>query len=291
MADKSSIDWCTASLNPFGWGCYGPGGSPSAPRICENCYAHNMSKGPYPRCDKCAEFIPHWHPEDLDKARGWKKPREIFWQSMGDMWHPYTPSAEILQVLNVANETPQHVHLFLTKNPSRYLDFASYLPKEGFYGVTIRNQAEANKLLPVIMKLSARGFKIFLSMEPLYSSVDFMDVGIAVCRAFKESLFPGFKQIIMGGENGRSATHPLHINWARSIRDQCNDAGIPFFFKGWGEWKFAETPLMGLKYGQLSKQPKICQTTEDALIFFKVGKEVSGRLLDGREHNDLAWRV
>ncbi len=298
MADKSAIDWCTASLNPFGWGCYGPGGTPSAPRRCENCYAHKMSRGPYARCKQCAEFVPHWHPEDLDKARSWKKPREIFWQSMGDMWHSYSPSHRILEVLEVARETPQHTHLFLTKNPSRYLDFTAYMPKDAaYYGVTIRNQDEASRLVPVILALSARGFCIYLSLEPLYERIDFRSACIPrnffdyQMLWFKESkLTIGIHQIILGGENGQRAKNPMASDWVRFIRDECLKAGVPFFFKGWGQWKTAETIWQANEYVQHVKTPKICQLPGSSLVYYNIGKKLSGRTLDGVEYNALAWR-
>ena len=290
MADNSAIDWCTASLNPFGWGCYGPGGTPKAPRVCENCYAHEMSRGPYPRCSKCAEFIPHWHPEDIDKALSWKKSREIFWQSMGDMWHQYTPSHRILEVLEVARETTQHTHLFLTKNPSRYLDFTAYMPKlNAYYGVTIRNQAEANQLMPVILALSARGFNVFLSMEPLYGEINFKKI---VLSALSEvDSFPAIHQVILGGENGRKSEHAMDREWVRSIRDHCAYVEVPFFFKGWGQWKIAEDIYQANKYIKHLKTPKVCQLPGDSLIYYSIGKKIAGRELDGLEHNDLAWRV
>jgi protein gp37 len=288
MADKSAIDWCTASLNPFGWGCYGPGGTPQAPRVCENCYAHAMSTGPYPRCKECAEFVPHWHPEDLDKARSWKKSREIFWQSMGDMWHPCSSATNILEVLVAANETPQHTHLFLTKNPSRYLDFTAYMPKENaYYGVTIRNQAEANRFMPVILALSARGFKVYLSLEPLYERVEFLMLAL---YHLDKQLINGVHQVILGGENGRSARHPMNPEWVRCIRDACSMINIPFFFKGHGQWKIAETIEQANEYTRNLKTPKICQLPGSSLVYYNIGKKLAGRELDGREHNALAWR-
>jgi len=289
MADKSAIDWCTASLNPFGWGCYGPGGTAKAPKLCENCYAHRMSTGPYARCKKCAEFVPHWHPEDMDKALTWKKPREIFWQSMGDMWHPCTQATRILEVLVAANATPQHTHLFLTKNPSRYLDFTAYMPKEkAYYGVTIRNQAEANQLVPVILALSARGFKVFISMEPLYENVNFMRAAIGGPKS--DTPFPGLSQVILGGENGQRSKHLMSSNWARTARNQCEAAGIPFFFKGFGQWKAAEDIYQANQYTQHMKSPKVCHLPGSSLVYYNIGKKIAGRELDGREHNALAWR-
>lgn len=306
MGDKSKIDWCTASLNPFGWGCYGPGGSPADPKICPGCYAFEMSKGPYPRCKKCAEFIPHWHPEDLDKARSWKKPREIFWQSMGDMWHLFSPAKKILQVLKVARETPQHTHIFLTKNPARYRVHLGALPKDVYYGATVRNQEEANKYAVELVRLAHMGFKVFVSLEPLYSEVDLSSLhvkledsewefdilaGKAVRLDAKEyDDIPILSGVILGGENGHKANHPLHPEWVRTVRDQCEAASVPFFFKGWGEWKHADDPQQCVEYLKIAKNPKIMGTRHDALLMYHIGKKAAGRDLDGQEYNELAWR-
>lgn len=80
--------------------------------------------------------------------------------------------------------------------------------------------------------------------------------------------------IIVGGESGSKA-RPMHPSWARSIRDQCAAAGVPFFFKQWGEWE-ADALLYTEARTGLRPPPKM-----------KIGKKRAGRLLDGREHNDL----
>lgn len=113
----SRIDWCDETVNPLGWGCYGPGGTPESPQPCWYCYAWRMSKGPYvPDCEQCKQFVPHWHPDVFDKLYRWKKPRKIFWQSMGDLFHPCTPAWQIETVLAAVKATPQHTHIFCTKN-------------------------------------------------------------------------------------------------------------------------------------------------------------------------------
>ena len=301
MADKSQIDWCTASLNPFGWGCYGPYGTPSSPKICPGCYAHTMSKGPYPRCKKCAAFIPHWHPEDIDKARSWKKPREIFWQSMGDMWHQFTKESYIDKVLEACIKTPQHTHLFLTKNPSRYLYFKhhGYLPKDNaYYGVTIRDQDEAVRYLPILLELAIAGFKTYISYEPALDEI-YLGKAAGSYATIDQSKGPGNLEIriaglvgvIAGGMNGRGSivkpTHPDHI---RSMRDQCIDLDIPFFFKGWGQWKYSDGPDKDLSSMNLREAQALRKFKGSEMLYRPMGKKKSGRLLDGREHNDLAWR-
>ena len=89
MADSSRIDWCDASINPLGWGCWGPGGTSANPKRCHYCYAHRAAHGPWAAqrgCPDCQRFIPHWHPEAIsllswlivgaDSTRGAKKPRK-----------------------------------------------------------------------------------------------------------------------------------------------------------------------------------------------------------------------
>jgi protein gp37 len=120
----TDIEWCDETLNPLGWGCYGPGGTPEKPQICEGCYALRWAKkSPWCRCEKCREFVPHWHPEALAKPLRWKKHRAIFWQDMGDLWHQAIPREQILETLKICWKTIQHTHIFLTKNPERYLEF------------------------------------------------------------------------------------------------------------------------------------------------------------------------
>jgi protein gp37 len=110
-------------------------------------------------------------------------------------------------------------------------------------------------------------------------------------------------QVILGGETGKNA-RPMHPDWARSIRDQCVAAAAPFYFKAWGEWKeiinqaggsyvveadepetFYHTPIKTIDRGKYERFRWV-----DGTRMLRVGKKTSGRLLDDREHNDLAWR-
>jgi hypothetical protein len=115
--------------------------------------------------------------------------------------------------------------------------------------------------------------------------------------------------IIVGGESGSEA-RPMHPQWARDIRDQCQAAGVSLFFKQWGEYLPVGQSLPGcgkvhgatavkpgrmkLHYGGTPKQePKHAfaehgvefASTADGLLTFRVGKKAAGRLLDGQEHN------
>ncbi|KKK59646.1 hypothetical protein LCGC14_3032300, partial [marine sediment metagenome] len=128
----------------------------------------------------------------------------------------------------------------------------------------------------------------------------------------------GLDWMIVGGESGPHA-RPMHPDWARSIRDQCAAWGVPFFFKQWGAWREAFSdecavvqdgmePREWTPYVNPDGSSGECcwyfhpdeddslsnwtgQPADNLAPMLKVGKNAAGRLLDGREHNDLAWRM
>ena len=81
--------------------------------------------------------------------------------------------------------------------------------------------------------------------------------------------------------------HPIHPQWLRSLRDQCLDA-VPFHFAGWGEWAPRTTHKENLT-GQEQHTAFIDGMPGDEFPeeyrMVKWGRERSGRLLDGQEHN------
>jgi protein gp37 len=88
--------------------------------------------------------------------------------------------------------------------------------------------------------------------------------------------------VIVGGESGAGAkTRPMHPDWARSLRDQCQAAGVPFFFKQWGDW----VPLRTTVGNEAAR--KATKISVGDTLMFRMGKKVAGRLLDGREWNEV----
>lgn len=163
-------------------------------------------------------------------------------------------------------------------------------------GVSVEDQTRADERIPDLLATPAA--VRFLSCEPLLGPVDLMHVDIGaymngltgreaheydpVCRwpllkPFRhlQSGFtsPGIDWVIAGGESGPGA-RPMHPDWARSLRDQCAAAGVPFHFKQWGEWRIADC--------ELGAAPKVRDRD-----FWRVGKKRAGRLLDGVEHNGM----
>lgn len=94
--------------------------------------------------------------------------------------------------------------------------------------------------------------------------------------------------VIVGGESGPGA-RPMHPDWARSLRDQCAAAGVPFLFKQWGEWKPTEQRdgqiLLHTPAGVPTPKQPAFHDWPDGSVMARTGKKAAGRLLDGVEHN------
>jgi protein gp37 len=100
---------------------------------------------------------------------------------------------------------------------------------------------------------------------------------------------PGIAAVILGGETGPGA-RPMHPDWVRGVRDQCEAAGVPFFFKQWGEWipqsQGENIETLGHVRSINIDQPGHC--TYDGSVY-RVGKRAAGNVLDGYIHDTLPW--
>jgi protein gp37 len=161
-------------------------------------------------------------------------------------------------------------------------------------GVSVEDQRHANERVHELLWTPAA--KRFVSAEPLLGPVDLtrlnnMDTvahdalrGIRVKPPLGEPIDPTpanrLDWVIVGGESGSDA-RPMHPQWARALRDQCAAAGVPFFFKQWGEWIGAGQTVEG--------QPpdRAYHRWPDGAISARVGKKAAGALLDGREHREF----
>lgn len=157
-------------------------------------------------------------------------------------------------------------------------------------GVTAENQARADERIPVLLEVPAA--VRFVSVEPMLGLVDlscYLSWQYHVNlpeeerpRAMAEH-WAGMHRltkldwVICGGETGPGA-RPMHPDWVRGLRDQCQAAGVPFHFKSWGEWapNYAGCPPYALS--QL-----VSDRNNGVLKMWRVGAKTSGRLLDGRE--------
>jgi protein gp37 len=174
-------------------------------------------------------------------------------------------------------------------------------PKHVGLMITVCNQAEAERDIPRLLSLKAKlGIPwVGLSIEPLLGPVSLVDWDPIKVMTGKDAepqhrfyvsplkgwglgphAVPRLDWVIVGGESGRNA-RPMHPDWARSLRDQCKAAGVPFFFKQWGEW---------LPIGQHDANNQVNNIVQSSNLEFnnsawRVGKARAGRLLDGNEHN------
>lgn len=172
------------------------------------------------------------------------------------------------------------------------------LPSNIWIGTTVEDQQRADERIPLLLSIPAK--VRFLSCEPLLGPINFLN---AQCGYNKDGYRLSLKTnarfadwVICGGESGPKG-RPMHPDWARSLRDQCQNAGVPFFFKQWGEWE----PL-GRKEDLLdseimrAKDPSLRWLNlagghgfhgEAVCLTERVGKQKAGRQLDGREWSEF----
>ncbi|MET8779568.1 phage Gp37/Gp68 family protein [Nocardia sp. NPDC004654] len=223
MSDKSGIEWTEATWNPV-TGC---------DRVsvgCDHCYAMALAKrlkamgaGKYQRDGDARTSGPGFgvtiHPQALDVPRRWRAPRIVFVNSMSDLFHAKVPVGFIRDVFDVMRETPQHTYQVLTKRSVRLKRLADRLewPANVWMGVSVENADYLDRIdhlrdVPAAVR--------FLSCEPLLGPLDGL-------------VLEGIGWVIAGGESG--ADHRLmDPAWVRHIRDTCQAADVPFFFKQWG---------------------------------------------------------
>jgi protein gp37 len=159
------------------------------------------------------------HENCLDLPLRWKKPQNIFVNSMSDLFHRRVPDEFIMNVFAIMERAHWHMFQVLTKRSERLLELSPRLhwSPNIWMGVSIENQKYKFR----IHHLLEAGANIkFLSLEPLLGPLPGLDL-------------KGINWVIVGGESGPAA-RPIKLEWVREIRDQCLSAGVPFFFKQWG---------------------------------------------------------
>lgn len=214
----------------------------------------------------------------------WKKPRRVFVCSMGDLFHPKVPFEFIRRVFGLMHHYNKHVYMFLTKRPDRMAEFIQYYSewvgfnawpreyKHVILGVTVENN-DYRWRIEKLLQIPAAGY--FVSHEPALGMVDYPPEFLALgIRAWLDA----------GGESGPGA-RPVHPDWIRHDRDQCQAAGVAFFFKQWGEWLPNAYGDKSIPEGTNFNVKHYC--FEDGLAVAKVGKKAAGRLLDGRTWDEF----
>ena len=254
----------------------------------QRCYARRMAQRlagryGYPRDDP---FAPTFHPDKLDQPLHWKKPRTIFVSSMGDLFADGVKREWQDAVIDVILADTPHTFILLTKRVKEAGEYLSrlYLPDFGerlVIGTSVSNQAEWDERVPLLCSIPA--WRRVVSVEPMLGPIAHMrQIRTFVTEEY--TVDPEIHGVICGCETGPGA-RPCHPAWIRSLRDQCVAAGASFFFKSWGEWMPTDPATDGWALaGSRLKTEHIGEQE-----FYRVGKKRAGRILDGREHNDVAW--
>jgi len=288
----TKIEWTEETWNPV-TGCT------KVSAGCQNCYAERMAKRlagryGYPADDP---FRVTLQEDQLSKPLSWRKPRMVFVCSMGDLFHPDVPDEYITQIFDVMAKARWYRQTFqvLTKRPERMREHLlarkALTAPNVWLGVTAENQETADQRIPILLQTPAA--VRFVSCEPLLGSLDLAEGGHG--WLFVTDLTDGRRThldwVIVGGESGPKA-RPAHPDWFRSIRDQCQSAGVPFFFKQWGEWiPVDEVPSGYAHYNDVKTPGKGGHVRRsrlvDDVLMVRVGKKAADRILDGRTWDEF----
>lgn len=338
MGQDSKIEWTDHTFNPW-MGCT------KVSAGCKNCYAenqmdHRWNKAQWglgkPRVRTSAGLWRKPLAWNAEAAKTGIRPR-VFSASLGDWLDPEVPTHWLADFLDVVEQTRNIDWLLLTKRPELWrerllwalgdareagLGCARMLhlwsngipPKNVWIGTSVEDQDAANKRIPELLKIPAA--VRFLSCEPLLGPVEITRfTACPIChgysigdecdcdpqRPLKDN---SVDWVICGGESGPHA-RPMHPDWARGLRDQCQAADVPFFFKQWGEWgdftegscnavedriflPSGEVVGAGYRDGRESRGMVEGDWRERGGAWMsRVGKKKAGRLLDGSEWNEV----
>lgn len=255
MSERSKIEWTSATWNPIvGYSKVSDG--------CLHCYAERIALrfgwSSKPWTSQNAAHNVQMRPDRLILPMQWQKPRLVFVNSMGDLFHEQIGDEYIDQIFAVMLACPRHTFQVLTKRAARmekYLNsparaaeiarqYNSILghwpkqvqPRNVWIGVTAEDQRRADERIPCLLETKAA--IRFVSCEPLLGPIDLTCYlrkrEPADCYADR----PAIDWVIVGGETGPGA-RPMNPDWVRQIRDQCAAARAAFFFKRWN------SPLKG----------------------------------------------
>ncbi|SEI41624.1 phage Gp37/Gp68 family protein [Paraburkholderia diazotrophica] len=318
MSENSKIEWTDHTFNPWE-GCQkvGPG--------CDHCYAETRN----------ARFAGgtaiNWGPgapRRRTSVANWRKPlqwnkahaeffaqhgrrQRVFCASLADVFDNAVDPIWRRDLFDLIELTPNLDWLLLTKRIGNVFEMVARARSHDWLagrhnvwlGATVVNQAEADRDIPKLLAVPARVH--FLSIEPMLGPIDLerpmpgpdlpQGGGASICQPWM--IQSGIDWVICGGESGPGA-RPMHPNWARDVRDQCAEAGVPFLFKQWGEWTpgenvgrqtgvvktahwFADDWMFGeeslASYGHVDDEPDL----------YRIGKRAAGRHLDGRTHDEF----
>ena len=321
---------------------------------CANCYAERLAATRLRHLPQYAGLTENgrWNGKvrfnaaELERPLATKKPKIVFMPLAGDVFHESATCAQIDSIFNVVRETPHHTYLLFTKRPSiarvywKRVPASYYVPPNVICYYSASDQASLDA--GIADHLATPWAKHGLSLEPLVGPVDVgcslpSEVMCARCGWFPVEGMPEYMRIhgdtaacvvcatklpapslshvIVGGESGPCA-RPMHPQWARDVRDACAAAGVPFYFKQWGEWipdletcpdrpdddpeqsRF-ETCVWDTESNAWERTNGTWDDREQWIIadnysdpeqgMTRIGTRRAGNLLDGAELREVAW--
>ena len=311
MSASTPIEWTRSDDGSAGATWNPVTGCTKVSEGCDHCYAETFAERwrGVPGHPFEQGFDVRLWPERLTLPLRWRRPRRVFLNSMSDLWHDAVGADLIARVFAVIATAEQHTFQVLTKRPGR---MHSLLSDEGFWhqvqkaaaeygpspeamaaidgqflpnlwlGVSVETQKWASVRLDKLAATSAAAVR-FASCEPLLGELN-----------IRPWLAGSLQWVIAGGESGPGA-RPMHPDWARSLRDQCLAAGVPYFFKQWGAFAPAASghDRGGIQFidrrGQSWNGMEI-PARPDAVGMRRVGKGRAGRMLDGRTWDEFPGR-
>lgn len=289
---------------------------------CKHCYAEELMDKRYAKAKWGANGTRTLTSiQNQNKPFSWNRKAEkegvrykVFAQNLSDTFEDREELEPWrIELFEKIASTPNLDWLVLTKRPEVANKFFQKYPQfedlsNLWLGVSVENQQAADERIPILLDLPAK--VRFLSCEPLLGFINF-DEWFACWNEYNGESSPwlpgkykeeiGIDWVIVGGESGKNA-RPMHPDWVRSIRDQCQEAGVPFFFKQWGEWAEGSHSSIGerravLNNGESCFFEKVnCENLEKKLsgwgqfkpvLMKKVGKKKAGSMLDGREWKEF----
>lgn len=233
MAGPSTIEWTEATWNPV-TGCnkVSPG--------CKNCYAERLAKRLQAmRSTRYRNgFDITLQPDLIDLPLRWRQPKQIFVNSMSDLFHEDIPLDYLRRVFSTMERAHWHTFQILTKRSHRLAAVSHLLPwpTNIWMGVSVESPKFFYRIHDLILVSAAVRF---LSLEPLLAPLPDLPLR-------------GIDWVIVGGESGPGA-RAMKSEWVRDIRGYCRNDEVPFFFKQWGgvRKKAAGRRLDGRHYDEM----------------------------------------
>jgi protein gp37 len=301
MGERTAIEWTDHTWSPWE-------GCTKVSPACDHCYAEARNRW----LRRSANWGPGAARHEFGAAH-WDKPlkwhakaqregrRTKVFPSVCDPFDNEVPDEWRAQFWTLIAGTPHLTWLLLTKRIGNArsmlpLDWGARGYDNVWLGSTVVTQAEADRDIPKL--LAVPGALRFLSIEPMLGPVSiFSEQTGELLHTSGNEYDPGsIDWVICGGESGPKA-RPLHPDWARSLRDECAAAGVPFFFKQWGEFLpasandadpgLADVPPSRVFWSDGAKWDRFDGQRGGVEMVARIGKAAAGRLLDGRKHDEF----